>query len=118
MRGVLYLFIALGLTWAVECPTAALWFRKCDVVWAVFLVNMLTNPLINAEMMIVAYTLGYKTSAYWVILALSELAVVVTEGILLSVMLKISKKRTFIFCLIANVLSYFTGVLLEVAGIL
>ncbi len=118
MKGLIYLFIALGLTWAVECTAALIWFRKRGAVWAVFLVNMLTNPLINVEMSLVAYSLGYRTPTYWVILAASELIVVAVEGMLLSAMLRITKKQAVLFSLAVNALSYFTGVLLEVAGIL
>jgi hypothetical protein len=118
MKGILYLLIALGLTWAVECTVALIWFKKRGAVWAVFLVNMLTNPLINVEMALVAYSQGLRTPVYWAILAASELAVVAVEGILLSAMLKITKKKALLFSLIANVLSYFTGVLLEATGIL
>lgn len=118
MRGVVYLFIALGLTEAVECPAAALIFKKRDAVWAVFLANMLTNPLINIEMTFVARSIGARTPAYWAILVASELSVAVAEAILLSVMLKITKKKALVFSLAANTLSYLTGALLEAAGII
>lgn len=118
MNAVAAMLAALLITEAVECPVAGIWYRKWDAVLAVFLCNMLTNPLINLEMSLSVSLLGYRTAAYWCLLAVSEVAVVVTEGLILSKMLGRSRWSALLFSLTANGASYLTGVLLEVAGIL
>lgn len=118
MKELLWILGALGLTLAVELPLSAVWWRKLSAVGGVLLVNMLTNPIINLEMAAVAVTCGGQTTLYWMILAVSEAAVVIVEGLLLQKMLGVSLKRAMVFSFAANFISYFAGLLLAIAGIL
>ncbi|MBQ9080322.1 MAG: hypothetical protein IJY27_04535 [Clostridia bacterium] len=118
MSGVWAILAALGLTLAAELPVAAVWLRRLDGVAAVFLVNMLTNPSVNVLMRLVALAAGLHTPIYWAVLVAAEVAVVVAEGLLLSRMLDLGRKKAMIFALVANIASYFTGLLLDAVGIL
>lgn len=118
MKELLWILGALGLTLAVELPLSAVWWRKSSAVVDVLLVNMLTNPLINVALWAVAVALDGRPPLYWVILAALEVTVVAVEGLLLGKLRRVTALRGLIFAAVANVISYFTGLLLELVGIL
>ncbi len=118
MREILEVLTALAITLAVELPIGGIWWRRWRALGCVLLVNMLTNPIINIEMTAVCAALGGMTVTYWVILAVSEAAVVAAEGVLLHKMLQRPLRRTMLFSLTANFASYFIGLLVSAVGIL
>lgn len=118
MREMLRVLSALAITLAVELPLGGIWWRRWRSLLCVLLVNMLTNPIINVEMTAVRAALGGMTAEYWVILAVSEVAVVAAEGFLLHKMLQRPLGRTMLFSLSANLASYFIGLSVSAVGIL
>lgn len=118
MKEIFEVLAALVLTLAIELLIGGIWWRRWRTLVDVFLVNMLTNPIINIEMTAVSAALGGMTAVYWVILAVSEAAVVAAEGILLHKMLQRPLGRTMLFSLTANFASYFIGWLVSAVGIL
>lgn len=119
MSGVVGILVALGITLAVELPLGGLWWRRWEAEGYVALVNMLTNPLINLELTAVnLFITGGKTELYWLILAVSEILVVVVEGLLLCKMLEKPLGKSMLFSLAANFASYFIGLLIETVEIL
>ena len=112
------IFLALGLTLAFELTVAAVWWRKWNVLLPVLLVNVLTNPPLNVIMSQIMLVRGGRDALYWCVLAAAEVSVVFIEGFLLSRMLCVGHKKALLFALVANAVSYFSGVLLDVVGII
>ena len=112
------IFLALGLTLAFELTVAAMWWRKWNAIIPVLLVNVLTNPPLNVIMSQIMLSRGGRDALYWCVLAVAEVSVVFVEGFLLSKMLHVGHKKALLFALAANAVSYFSGVLLDVAGII
>lgn len=112
------IFLALGLTLAFELTVAAVWWRKWNAIIPVLLVNVLTNPPLNVIMSQIMLSRGGRDALYWCVLAAAEVSVVLIEGFLLSRMLCVGHKKALLFALVANAVSYFSGVLLDVVGII
>ena len=105
----LSLGLSLGLTLLFELPFAFLWgLRKGDITLCI-LVNVLTNPIV------VLCTLLYR--AYvpfpdWPVVAVLELAAVVTEGLLYRDLGEHIRKP-ILLSVCANALSYSLGLLIN-----
>lgn len=112
------IFLALGLTLAFELTVAAVWWRRCNALVPVLLVNVLTNPPLNVIMSQVMLSRGGRDVLYWCVLATAEVSVVFIEGFLLAGMLRVGRKKALLFALVANAVSYFSGVLLDAVGII
>ena len=112
------IFLALGLTLAFELTVAAVWWRKWNAIIPVLLVNVLTNPPLNVIMSQILISRGGRDGLYWCVLAVAEVSVVLIEGFLLSKLLRVGHKKALLFALVANAVSYFSGVLLDVVGII
>ena len=112
------IFLALGLTLAFELAVAAVWWRKWSALIPVALVNVLTNPPLNVIMSQIMLARGGRDALYWCILAAAEVSVVLVEGFLLSKLMCVGRKKALLFAFVANVVSYFSGVLLDVVGII
>ena len=112
------IFLALGLTLAFELTVASVYWRRWDAIFSVLLVNVLTNPPLNVIMSQIMLSRGGRDALYWCSLAVAEVSVVLVEGLLLSAMLRVGRKKALLFALAANVVSYFSGVLLDVVGII
>lgn len=101
--------VSLGLTLLFEIPFAALWgLRKRDLSLAV-LVNLLTNPVV------VLCTLlwrAYVPCPDWPIVAVLEIAAVVTEGLIYRDLGEHIRKP-ILLSVCANAMSYALGLLIN-----
>ena len=108
MNGALAMLFALALTVLVEC-SLALFFRSWRLVWAVFLCNLLTNPLLNLILMLYYTYIGRHY--YWIAVAVLEVCVFIAEALLLRLMMRYAFKRAFALSLLFNGCSFLIGLL-------
>lgn len=102
---------SLGLTLAVELPVGALlgYYRWKDLL-LIFLVNVLTNPLLG--LILDGIYLGLGILPGWQIMLPLEAAVVLTEGLLYRGRLSREGLHPLLFSLILNTLSYLGGMMI------
>lgn len=99
---------ALSLTLAVELPLAyLLGLRDRCALLAVFLLNCVTNPAINA----LAPLTGELISLRLVLVLILESAVILIEGLLLALTLRRNLLRMLGVSLVLNISSYAAGVM-------
>ena len=101
----------LVITLVIECLIAIiLGYRKRDLL-NVFLVNVLTNPLVNSISIAINYHYGlkYRNIALIILEALAFLV----EGFIYFKCLRKRKINGFILSLILNLGSYLTGLLVN-----
>ena len=80
----------------------------------VLLSNLITNPLMNALLTVIAFYSSARM--YYIALVLFEIIVVITEGIIYEKHLKL-KMRPFLFSLLLNLSSLILGyVIIRIAG--
>lgn len=109
---------ALLATEIIEIPLGLALIRKKDAALPLFLVNLLTNPLLNAALrLVLAGTEGMEAAAagpiYLASLILGEIAVVVTEAFLLRRLCRLKTGRAFAVSLILNVTSFALGLMIQ-----
>ena len=101
----------LIITIVVECGFALiLGYRKKDIL-NVFLVNVLTNPLLNSLVVFINFYYGLK----WrnISLYVFEIIVLFVEGIIYQKYLEKRKINGFILSLLLNLASYGIGLLIN-----
>ncbi len=103
----LLFFKALAFTLIIEIALIGLITRKQRFIYPCFLVNLLTNPLLNLLLFLLVPALG--NNYYYQLLIILELAVIISEGLLYAYMLAISKKAALGLSLLLNIISYFIG---------
>ncbi len=103
--------VSLGLTLLIELPLAFLFGVRKQGLLIVFLVNVLTNPLVNLLYLLARTYLGVPAFPTQIIL---EVPVVITEWLIYRLFHKHAGmfRVPFIMALILNAVSYGTGVLL------
>ena len=107
MREALLGFIgALVLTEAIECLLALL-FRSRRLVYAVFLVNLLTNPVVNLALALWVTVVGRQ--GIWWLIAVLEITVVLVEARLLMVLTGCSGRAALARSLLFNAVSFGVG---------
>ena len=105
-------------TLAIEIPLAlALGVRGKKNVWAVFEVNVMTNPIVVTILFLLVRT-QLCMPAIRGILFLMECVVVLVEGMLYKRRLTETPMNPFKLSLILNAVSYGTGVILELISVL
>ena len=109
MNALLRLLAALALTVAVECSAAALLLGR-RAAYAALLCNLLTNPLLNALLLLCGALWPAGLTAA---LALLEAAVVAGEAALLMRLLRAPLRQTLPLSLLLNGLSFGAGLLLS-----
>lgn len=105
------MIISLTITLIIELTIAIiLMYRKKDLL-NVFLVNVLTNPLLNSLVVGINYYFGLK----WrnISLIILEIIVIVGEGYIYQKYLERRKINGYILSLILNLSSYFIGSLIN-----
>ncbi len=108
MNALLSLLSALFMTLLLEVPLGVLILKKQEVFIPLCLINILTNPALNAALMLLlAFTKSY--TVYYIALAIGELAVFIGEGFLIRMMLGLPLKRSIILSTILNSVSLFLG---------
>jgi len=101
--------IALLLTEAVECGLAAL-LRSKRLVYAVFLVNIATNPVLN--LILTLYVTFAGRHGLYLVIAAGEVVVVLVEAWLLKLMTGSSGRTAFLRSLLFNAASFGVGLLI------
>ena len=105
------MLISLSLTLIFELGMALiLKYRGKDLV-NIFLVNVLTNPLLNSVIVAINYYYGLK--ARFICLIIMEIFVVIIEGIIYYKYLNRRKINGFLLSLILNIASYGLGLLIN-----
>ena len=102
------LLLALALTLAIEVPLGAILLKRKDSVIPLCLINVLTNPALNALLLLI-FTLTQSNTVYFTALIIGELAVFIGEGLLLRPLCDLSFKRAIILSTITNTASLFLG---------
>lgn len=105
-----YLLPPLLITIAVECTLVFAVFRKTQYSYYVFLLNVLTNPLLNFIMIIYFSYMGM--THYYLLLYSLETVVVITEGLLFGKMSGIKVWKALILSLVLNASSYLGGLII------
>ena len=101
--------LALLLTLAIEGGVAwLLGLRTCQFLLAVTMINMITNPILNLLLLVLAY-LGMEVTLLPVVLL--EVLVVLAEWQLLVYVFGDPKGRFFVLSLLVNAASFLAGIL-------
>ena len=108
MSPVFTLILALLLTLVIEVPIGYLMIRSKTAVTPLILINILTNPALNALLMIL-FALTESYIAYWTAVIIGEIAVFVGEGFLLRALCNLSLKRALVISTVLNICSLFLG---------
>lgn len=99
---------AFVLTVILECGLACL-FRDKQLVYPVFLCNMLTNPAMNIILQL--YYQFISQNHLWLVILVMEISVTVTEAFLLYKMTSYSLKKSALLSLLLNSVSCGVGLL-------
>ncbi len=113
---IIALFGALLLTVAVEGVIMALATKSVTKVKASLLCNLLTNPLLNALLMLGTYIFCWTTESigYYIALFVLEVAVVIVEGKVYSCLNAFqSDKKAYIASFALNLSSFLVGAILS-----
>lgn len=108
MSPLITLILALLITLAIEVPIGALILKRKDSVIPLILINILTNPALNAILMIL-FALTRSYTLYWIAVVIGEIAVLIGEGFLLRALCNLTIQRAFIISTITNMVSLFLG---------
>ncbi len=108
----LLFFVPIAITLLVEWLTA-LCFRLRPTKY-VLAINAITNPVMNILLLIVSSALIEEYAAYWIVLAMLEIAVVAIEyWFYTKKYAEIKRSRLLVFTVTANVLSLAIGLLVR-----
>ena len=102
------LLLALALTLLIEVPLGAIILKRKDSVIPLVLINVLTNPALNAILFLI-FSLTKNYTVYFTVLTIGELAVFIGEGFLLHTLCDLPQKRALILSTIMNSCSLFLG---------
>ncbi len=97
----------LVITLGLELSAAVLLkVRKGKELLVIVLVNLITNPLLNVTLLVLAERLPYYAYRWWI--PVMEVIIWLAEGLAFRKFLK-SVKQPFLFSLCLNGISYFIG---------
>lgn len=103
--------IALSLSILVECAVAFLFgYREINVFFAVAMVNLITNPLLNYSILVVQSLNLFQVNIY--VLLILELVVVLAEWRMLLYSVGGSAKKLLILSFVMNLCSFLSGLVL------
>ena len=85
-------------------------FGKKKLAYAVFLCNLLTNPLLNAILMLCYHFISRKYD--WLLIAVLEIGVAITEALLIRAMMKEPLVKASLWSLLLNAFSFASGLLI------
>ena len=108
---MLYIILLVNLlvTVLVEGIAILVIFRNWKFVYYSFLSNLLTNPALNLIMIVIGGFLGPEY--YYVLLIILELLVVLIEACIYKALCDFSFTKSLLVSLLANVLSFCTGLI-------
>ena len=103
------MLISLTMTLVFELGIALiLRYRGKDLI-NIFLVNVLTNPILNSVIVAINYYYGLKARNIWLVIL--EIMVVIIEGFIYQKYLNRRKINGYILSIILNVASFGLGLL-------
>ena len=105
--------LALLLTIAVEGAAILLIFRRKKYAYYSLLCNLLTNPAMNALLLISSWLLGMRV--YYPALAVAEITVVIVEAIVYNYICGFGMKKAAALSVFLNALSFAAGILINPA---
>lgn len=109
MQVLLHILLALILTLIIECGLSLI-FRSKQLTYAVFLCNVLTNPLLNLLLLLCLIFFGEV--CYFVVLGTLEVMVVFVEALLIRSLTDYRPPKAFLLSLLFNGASFCVGLLL------
>ena len=108
----IYMIVSLSCTIVIECFFGFVFgIRQKRDFLDIILVNILTNPLLVSITFSINVLFGLNT--YYKALVISEILVVLIEGLIYKKNLEYRKINAFVFSLILNCCSYFLGTLIN-----
>lgn len=108
MSPAVTLILALLITLAIEVPLGFLLLKRKDSIIPFILINILTNPALNAALMIL-FSLTQSYAVYWIAIVIGEIAVFIGEGFLIRLLCDIPFKRAIAISTVINAASLFLG---------
>lgn len=112
---IIYLAFCLVLTVAVEGIVAMITTKSKEVLKVSVLCNLLTNPMLNALLIVGTYFFGLngQSVGYYVALSVLEIAVVFVEGEVYRYLNLFDKrKKAYLMSFIFNLSSFAVGAIL------
>ncbi len=108
---------ALALTVAIELPLCLLFFRKpgrlcLRAALTALLMNIVTNPILNLALLLIYQVSGGSRAAYYLSLAVGEVAVVAVEAIIMCAALGASRRRAAMASVALNSASFLLGLII------
>ena len=102
------LFAALFITLVIEVPLGVLMLKRKDTIIPLILINVLTNPALNAALMIL-FSLTQSYSVYLTAVVIGEISVFVGESFFIRSLCNLPLKRSFILSISINSASLLLG---------
>ncbi len=108
MKAISTLFYALALTLVFEVPLGACIMRRKNSIIPLILINLLTNPALNAALMII-FALTQNYTVYLTVVILGEIAVFIGEGLLIRFLCDLPPKKSIFISTVINAVSLVLG---------
>lgn len=108
MSPILTLILALMITLAIEVPLGALIIKRKSAIIPLILINVLTNPALNAALMLL-FVITRSYTLYWIAVVIGEIAVFAGEGFLIRTLCNLPLKRSICISTAINAASLFLG---------
>ena len=113
---MLNMVIAFAVTVICEGALCLLILRNKHCLWPSFLCNLLTNPALNAVLLLFFYWYGYL--GYNLAMIALEIAIIPVEGLVLKALLPVSMKKAMLTSWACNAFSFAVGFILYCFGLL
>ncbi|MCL2750957.1 MAG: hypothetical protein FWE96_08195 [Coriobacteriia bacterium] len=110
MQLIAWVLAALALTILIECGLSLL-FRQRELTYCVLLCNLLTNPLLNLTLLLLAFFFGLQF--YYVVMVILELVIVIVEAFIIALLTNTRPRKALLLSLLFNSASFGTGLLLH-----
>ena len=111
-NAILLFLLALLLTIIVEIGVGFLFrFKGKDEIKVIIWMNVFTNPIMNAIILIFAFFISFHDNQYIILLSILEPIIIAVEYLLLSYVFKsaYSKKKLLLMTISMNTASYVIG---------
>ncbi len=108
MTALFTILTPLLMTLLLEVPLGMLILKNRGAFIPLTLVNLLTNPALNASLLVL-FSLTQSYPLYYTALAIGEAIVFIGEGFLIRTMLGVQTKRALLLSTILNSVSLFLG---------
>ncbi len=108
MKAIIILLSALALTLAIEVPLGALLIKRKDSVIPLILINVLTNPALNA-ILILLFALTRSYTVYLIAVVIGEIAVFFGESFLIRFLCDLPPKKSILISTVINAASLILG---------